>query len=316
MKKPRTQWQIRLEYWGFLLLYRLVHAIPFKMALKLNAVLFHLLYAMGGKTRQRTLSHLKHAGVAKTDAEAEEIARKCYQEFGKLLVEIVKMDQMYDPAKIKVCGDPESIRRIISPDGVTPAETHAIVVTAHYGNWEVAGTAFADKTRHNMLSIMRPFSNPLIGEMILAHRRSSVHELVDRDVTAVRKLLRALQKESRHATLLIDQHAAHNEGVDTVFFGQPCKTHRTPAMLHLKTGIPIIPELTRRCGDDFSFELVLGPLIEYQPTGDKEHDIQTICQMCTTELEKLIAEKPEQWMWPHRRWTNINRDRDRDGKRI
>ena len=65
------------------------------------------------------------------------------------------------------------------------------------------------------------------------------------------------------------------------------------------------------CWFDFSFELVLGPLIEYKPTGDKEHDIQTICQMCTTALEKMIAEQPEQWMWAHRRWTNINRDHHR-----
>lgn len=311
MKKPKARWMILVEYWAFLLLYKVIHAVPFRAALKINAVLFRMLYAMGGKTRQRTLSHLRHAGVAKTDEEAEIIAKKCYQEYGKLVAEIVKMDQMYDPAKIKLGGDPESIRRIMSPDGVTPAETHAIVVTAHYGNWEVAGTAFADKSRHNMLSIMRPFSNPLIGEKILEHRRSSVHELVNRDATAVRRLLRALTQEGRHATLLIDQHAAHNEGVDTVFFGQPCKTHRTPALLHLKTGVPIVPELTRRIGDDFSFELVLGPLIEYKPTGDKEHDIQTICQMCTTALEKMIAEQPEQWMWAHRRWTNINRDHHR-----
>lgn len=311
MKRTKPKWMILVEYWGFLLLYKTVHAVPFKTALKINSFLFRILYAIGGKTRQRTLSHLIHAGVAKSEEEAVTLAKKCYQEFSKLVVEIVKMDQMYDPAKIKLAGDPESIRRIISPDGVTPAETHAIVVTAHYGNWEVAGTAFADKSRHNMLSIMRPFSNPLIGEKILEHRRSSVHELVDRDATAVRRLLRALQKEGRHATLLIDQHAAHNEGVDTVFFGQPCKTHRTPALLHLKTGIPIVPELTRRIGDDFSFEIVLGPLIEYQPTGDKEHDTQVICQMCTTALEKMIAEQPEQWMWPHRRWTNINRGHHR-----
>jgi KDO2-lipid IV(A) lauroyltransferase len=99
--------------------------------------------------------------------------------------------------------------------------------------------------------------------------------------------------------------------VDTVFFGQPCKTHRTPALLHLKTGIPIVPELTRRVGDDFSFEIVLGPMIEYTPTDDKEHDIQVICQMCTTALEKMIAEQPEQWLWPHRRWININREHRR-----
>jgi lauroyl/myristoyl acyltransferase len=34
--------------------------------------------------------------------------------------------------------------------------------------------------------------------------------------------------------------------------------------------------------------------------------------MFTTALEKMIAEKPEQWMWVHRRWLNIHRDRKKN----
>ena len=68
-----------------------------------------------------------------------------------------------------------------------------------------------------------------------------------------------------------------------------------------------MPEVTRRLDNNFNFEFVLGDLIRYTPTGNKENDIKNVTQMYTTALEKLITEQPEQWMWVHRRWLNINR---------
>ena len=109
-------------------------------------------------------------------------------------------------------------------------------------------------------------------------------------------------------TMLIDQHAAGSEGVECEFFGHPARVHMTPALLHLKTGLPILPEVTRRVpGEDFRFELVVGDLIRYTPTGDKNRDVQAITQLCISALEKLIREAPEQWLWAPRHWLDINR---------
>jgi KDO2-lipid IV(A) lauroyltransferase len=53
----------------------------------------------------------------------------------------------------------------------------------------------------------------------------------------------------------------------------------------------------------------LSEPICYKPTGDKEGDIRAVTQLYTTEIEKSVARYPEQWMWAHRRWLNINRKR-------
>ncbi|MDR0932049.1 MAG: lysophospholipid acyltransferase family protein [Victivallales bacterium] len=303
-KREKSNLRIYAEYYPFCLLYGVLHLLPLKVGYAFSTLLFRLLYVFDRRHRVRTVQHVMHAGLYTDPVEARKFARKTYLEFAKLLVEIVKMNQLYSKDKISLAGSPESVEYIDPGDGKVGGQV--IIVTAHYGNWEVAGTAFSEQANRPMTSFMRPFGNPLIGKLILDHRAGSLHELVDKN-EGIRPILRAASA-GRNITMLIDQHASSKEGIVCDFFGHPARIHMTPALLHLKTGIPIIPELNRRkAGNNFEFEIVYGDLIRYVPTGDKQHDIQTICQMCASALEKLIKEDPVQWLWAPRHWLDINR---------
>ena len=296
---------IWVEYIPFYLLYQFIRMLSLKTAYAISSVLLKILYYFDSKHRNRTINHMLHAGIVTNRKDAVALAKRCFHEFSMLLVEIFKMDQCYDKAKISVTGPEESVREFFKE---TAQYKSHILCVAHYGNWEVAGHAYAEKGGRNMVSMMRPFDNPKIGELILSHRGSPLHTLIPKNL-GIRQGLKALN-DGKIFTILIDQHASRNEGVETVFFGHPCRTHKTPALVHLKTGQPIMPEVTRRLpGKDFRFEIVLGNLINYKPSGDKDHDVQVVSQMCTTELEKIIRDQPEQWLWFSRRWL------DMDGRR-
>lgn len=297
----KSKFRIYLEYFPFLLLYKIIRLMSLKTAYAFSASLFGFLPLVDRKHWVRSISHLRHAGIVKSEEEARELAKKSNREFSKLLVEIIKLDQCYSLDKISYTPSPHPS---MSPDGKLPGE-QVIIITAHYGNWEVAGQAFSEKACRPMLSFMRPFSNPLIGEKILAHRAGSMHELLDKN-EGIRPILRAAAK-GKNITMLIDQHAAESEGVVCEFFGHPARVHMTPALLHLKTGIPIQPEVTRRVGDNFEFELELGDLIRYTPTGNKQEDIRILTQQCISALEKLLRKQPEQWLWAPRHWLDIDR---------
>ena len=303
LRKKKSQILIMTEYYLFLILYFTVRVIPLKIAYAINKVLFRILYIFDFKHRKRSIQHIMHAGLADNKKDAAKLARKSFSCFSQLIVEIIKSDQYYKPEKITITGCQETIDKVFNPAG---NNQNIILVTAHYGNWEVAGTAIAQKAQITMASIMRPFANPKIGKLILQNRASEVHEMIDKS-GGIRSILKAL-KDNKIATFLVDQHASVGDGgIETTFFGQPCRTHSAPALIHLKTGVPIMPQLTRRSDDNFNFEVLVGELIEYKPTKNKEQDIKNITQMYTTALEKMIAEVPEQWMWSHRRWLNINR---------
>ncbi|MDD3885246.1 MAG: lysophospholipid acyltransferase family protein [Victivallaceae bacterium] len=302
-KKEKSKFRIYVEFIPFWCLYKLIHFIPYKLAMRGSAIMAAPMPVLDRKHWQRTVRHIMHAGMAANETEAKAIARSSNREFAKLLIEIIKFDQLYELKKMRFTGSPESIASMQHPDG-TPGD-QCIIITAHYGNWEVAGTGFSNLANRPMSSLMRAFGNPLIGKLILGHRAGPQHELIDKRA-GLRPLLRAA-KEGRNLTMLIDQHAAGQEGVVCEFFGHPARVHATPALLHLKTGLPIQPEITRRRSDNFEFDFELGDQIRYTPTDDKKHDIEVITQMCISSLEKMIRKQPEQWLWAPRHWLDIER---------
>ncbi len=302
-KKQKSSARIWIEYVPFVMLFKCIGIIPLKVAYFISRQLFKLFFVLDKRHRIRTIQHLLHAGVAKNHDEAVKLAKECYRQFSMLLVEIVKLRNGIDDNKVGIICNDEKTRNDFCTAG--KKNPQVIVITAHYGNWELAATSWAHHFGNPMVSIMRPFDNPKIGEYILSSRESDVHESIPKS-GGIRGVLKAL-KQGKTVAILADQHASSVEGVEATFFGHPCRAHSSPALLHLKTGIPLVPMLTRRKDDKLNFEFVIGPAIQYTPTGDKEKDIQAITQLYTTGLEKLIAEEPTQWMWTHRRWLDINR---------
>ncbi|MBQ7206636.1 MAG: lysophospholipid acyltransferase family protein [Lentisphaeria bacterium] len=302
-KKNKSRIVVWLEYFFFSILCRILELLPMRRASALAAGLTRLLFYADLRHARRTVRHIMYAGVESDPRKAKKMAVASFGEFGKLLAEIVKMPQMYSLDRVRISA-PENTLDIISPER-NPGSRQIILAVAHYGNWEMAGTAFAEYTGTPMSSLMRPFGNPLIGKKILSNRGGKSHELIDKN-QGLRPILRAMN-EGRIITVLVDQHAMSGEGVEVEFFGHPARMHMTPALLHLKSGIPIIPEVTRRVSDDFEFEFVFGEPIVHKPTGDKKRDIYEITQRIADELEELIRRDPVQWLWAPRHWLSIER---------
>ena len=255
--------------------------------------------------RRRVIRHLLHAGVAKDKKEARRICRRLFFNFGRLLTEVFKTDQLLKPGAVSIGGDIELARACGAFGEEGRKYRNILVASAHYGNWEIAGTSWAQMSGTPMVSIMRYFSNPFIGKLFLKYRQSENHRLIPKS-GSLALAYRALRSGSSLA-MLVDQHATTGEGVENVFFGQPCRTHASIALLHLRSGVPIITGVTRRTGKGFHFEFVLGREIVHPPTGDVDADIKAITQKITSDFERLIMEQPDQWLWAHRRWLNIHR---------
>ena len=301
-KKEKNRFVIWVEYIFFLMFYKVLEYLPLAWAMKISSTLMKLLCIIDRRHTGRTVRHIIYSGIETDIKKAKALARANFGEFGKLLVEIAKIKKCFSIDKIHRCGSPAAW--MIFDKGRNGSKQF-ILVSAHYGNWEVAGTVISQLTETHISSLMRSFANPLIGERILSQRGNADHSLVDKN-KGLRPILQALANGNT-VSIVVDQHAASGEGVEVEFFGHPARHHKTPALLHLKTGIPIIPTLVRRRSDNFDFDCVLGEPIFFKPTGDKEKDISAVTQMVAWAIEDIIREQPVQWLLAPRHWLSIER---------
>jgi len=177
-----------------------------------------------------------------------------------------------------------------------------LVLTGHFGNWEVATVAGLEHFPHRrgQFHVLRRPLWPLWfdrlvtgrfrrgGFQVLA-RKGSLNQLLDR------------LKAGDAVVFLMDQHAAGRDGVRVDFFGHPAGTFKSLAIIALSTGTPVVPLATWREPNGrhvVRFEEAL-PLIE---CDDPDEAIRANTRSYNATLERLVLRHPEQWFWMHRRW--------------
>jgi len=299
--KNKSPFRINLEYYPTLLGVKIVKLIPLRLAFILAQGLFLFYFYVSRRHAKRAVAHLLHAGIVSTREEAVKLARKNFMEYGKIAVEILRIDDVINKdtiqARVKLVGDPEEKKRFLTEPG--------ILVSAHLGNWELAGITYTLLSNIPLLSVMRPMENPKLQDFFYRRVDNHNHDSCLKQ-GAIKAMLKAL-RSNRSVAVTADQHASSSEGVESVFFGHPARTHFSPALLHLKTGRPIFCTALRRTSKYLSFEMRLYGIIEVKPTDNQEEDLKKTVQLYTDMTEGLVREAPEQWLWVHRRWLDISR---------
>lgn len=306
-KKKKSLFRQNSEYFFVNLFITLMDICPLRLAYFLSKIIAAGVYFFDKRHRVRTIQHLMHAGMAKDETEAKTLAWKNFQFFGRMGVDAFKINKLITEENIYDYVDVVASDK--ARETFLDSEKPHIAMSPHMGNFMYVATAYAMIMKKGILSVMRPYDNPKLEPIVRGIQTKAGHKICYKD-GALRELLGALKK-GVSIGVMVDQHAGSSVGVDTTFFGQPCKTHSTPAVIHLKTGCPICVVGLRQVKEPGHFEFVIMDPISFEPTGDKDADTKKLTQLYTDANEKMIRETPEQWFWSHRRWTNINRKKDK-----
>ncbi|TDH61500.1 lauroyl acyltransferase [Dankookia rubra] len=177
----------------------------------------------------------------------------------------------------------------------------AIMVSGHIGNWEVLPPAL-ERLGIRMGSVYRAADNPQVDALVNRLRARAVRgaplPLFPKGAQGARAALKFLS-QGGVLGLLADQKL--NDGIAVPLLGVPAMTAAAPAQLALRFRCPVIPGRIQRLGP-CRFRLVVDPPLALPLDTDRQAAIQVLTGAINDRLSAWIRERPEEWLWLHRRW--------------
>ena len=282
-------------YLGLRLLQLAVWALPRRAGFFLAGGLAALAFQVLGRERQKTIRHLMIAwGGEKDPAELRRIARRVFIHFGESAVDALRIPRMNREEADRLVEAGDGFERI---DRVLAEGKGMILLTAHFGNWELMGAVIMLKGYKGTVVGRRIYYDKF-NEAILNLRGSMALRTIYQDASP-REFLRVLQ-DNQILGILADQDLDWAEGIFVPFFGRPAHTLTAPVKLALASGAPIVPVFLPRQGE--RYRLIVDDPIRVEMKGTREETIQEYTARWSRAVEKTIRAYPDQWAWMHRRW--------------
>ena len=151
-------------------------------------------------------------------------------------------------------------------------------------------------------SFYRAAGNPRVDALIRTLRDSAMGgkmvPLFAKGAKGAREALAYVARGGRLG-MLVDQKM--NDGLEVTFFGKPAMTAPALAAMALRYRCPVIPGYVVRLGPARLRVVVEAPLT-LPDTGNKQEDTRLLTQAINDRLESWIRQKPQSWLWLHRRW--------------
>ncbi len=272
-----------------------LRALPLRLAAALGRVLGIVYYGVDRRHRTGATARIRDAyGPGLPDTEVSRIVKDMYRHFGIMMAEFVRIPTL-NAGNLDWHVDWNGIDREV--EGIMAEGKGLIMVTGHIGNWEMAGASFAIKG-YSAGAVARPLDNAFLDRAVREIRESSGQQIWDK-IGALRRAARVL-KAGRGFGILVDQDAGR-QGVFVPFFGIQASTIPTPADLALSRGCPIMTIAIQRLSP-MRFIFHHGRVLRPDPSADREDERLRLLRAINEDLEAIIRQAPEQWIWNHRRW--------------
>jgi KDO2-lipid IV(A) lauroyltransferase len=271
--------------------------LPWHMACRLGRMYGRVACLVWGKGRRVGMINFRRAfGPSMTRGEARRSVRIVFESLAQSIVEAMQFMRRY-----KRGSGWESLYRIEDPvlaARILSDPRPKLFVTGHLGSWEIALMILQRKFSAGA-GIARHVDNRWLDGLVKRVRLDRPSQWIEKS-GAVQESLQRLHDGESVAMLLDENGGPRGPFVD--FFGRPASTRKTPAVLSLATGAPIVIGALVRDENSKTFLYRLAMIDPQTEDLRAPKDIILITARITATLESWIRDAPLQWRWIHWRW--------------
>lgn len=257
----------------------------------------YITWALWPRGRRVGMINLRRAtGVSLSRRDARESVRTVFGNLGQSIAEGIQFSRRFKRASKSGAPPFEAENRELERR-ILEDPRPRILVVGHLGSWELAVGLAALHTDRPGGVVVRRVDNPFLNALWRSVRVRTAAEWIDKHGAAQSVL--AHLRAGHDVAMLLDENGGHG-GIFVPFFGTVASTRKTPAVLSLASGAPVIvAACIRRPGRPFLYR---HALLEPDAALEPADAIRDLTARIVATFEGWIRDEPLQWRWIHPRW--------------
>ena len=222
-----------------------------------------------------------HAVTGATGAALDALTARLFGEFAMCFADLVTTNRR-SPARL--------LRHVASVVGATHLDGipgGAVSVTAHVGNWELAGRLLAMHRKRRTHVVVTPDEAPALGRWV--RRGGEGVRFVPRAHPAIGVTLVAALRRGEVVAVQGDRAIGTRGDIAIPFFGRPAPFPLGPFILARAAGVPVVAAFCV-LGPSRRYTVRLEPPITVESGGAEE-----AARTWVAALERVVRDHPTQW---------------------
>ncbi|MEM7106193.1 MAG: lysophospholipid acyltransferase family protein [Bacteroidota bacterium] len=266
--------------------------LPLRVLYILSDFTAFLLFRVLKYRRQVVTDNLSKTFPSLSETERRKVEKAFYYHLSDLMFETIKCLTISKKEMKKRC----EIKDLHILDEYAEKERSVVAVLGHYGNWEWAALSSALSVKQQMVVIYKPLTNDYFNQLINRTRsRFGVKMVAMKD--AFRFYFENRDKVFVNC-FVADQSPQNRRSVQWhTFLNQETAVTAGPEKIARKFDHAVIFVSLQKIKRGF-YHLRMKKLTE---NPNLEPD-EGVTRLHLHALEAQVLEKPEHWLWSHRRW--------------